>query len=209
MTRLMDPDLEKLSALMSEMGDLAIQSVQLAMSSFLDGKSTADEVRQLSDTVTERYNEVGDLMFNIIMKYQPVASDFRLIRSSIEISHAFHRFGRYAYDIALVREKFGDVSECKTEWLYGVSSEILQMIKDAVESFAILDAGKAKLIETNEDYVDKLYRERIPMLIDHSDTKCAIAEAMLLLYLERIGDHAVFMSRAVNYIITGKYDIDR
>ena len=204
----MDPNMDKLSAFMSEMGDLAIQSVRLAVSSFLDGRNTVDEVRSLSETITERYNEVGNLTFNTLLKYQPVASDFRFIRSSIEISHAFHRFGRYAYDITLVSTKFGNITFCKTEWLCGVSNEILEMIQDAVESFAILDARKARLIEANEEYVDKLYRERIPMLVNHDNTKCALAEALLLLYLERIGDHAVFMSRAVNYIVTGQYEIE-
>lgn len=208
MPRLMDPDLAKLSSLLSEMGDLAIQSVQLAVSSFLDGENTVLKVKDLSDAITERYNQVGELTFHTLFKYQPVASDFRFIRSSIEISQAFYRFGRYAYDISLVRDKFGDISHCRTEWLSGVTAEILQMIKNAVESFAILDTKKAGLIQANEDYVDKLYRERIPMLIGHEDTKCALAEALLIRYLERIGDHAVFMSMAVHYIVTGRRRVE-
>ncbi len=202
--RLMDPSLAKMSELLAAMGDSATQSVQLAVSSFLDGGNTSGRVKKLSDDITSMYNKVGDLTFETLFKYQPVASDFRLIRSSIEISQAYYRFGRYAYDISLVRDKFGDISNCRTEWLCGVASEILQMIRNAVDSFAVLDVKKAALVQKNEDYVDKLYRERINMLIRHPDTKCALAEALLLRYLERIGDHAVFMSRAVNYIVTGQ-----
>lgn len=201
----MDPNLEQLSSAMSEMGDLSLQSVELAINSFLKGSNPVLEVKELSERITDRYHEVGDLIFNTIMKFQPVASDFRFIRSAIEISYAFHRFGRYAYDITLVRDKFGDITDCKTEWLYQVSNETLQMTKDALHSFALLDTGKANLIKINEEYVDKLYKERIPMLIDSDDTKCALAEALLLEYLERIADHAMFMSRAVNYIVTGEY----
>ncbi len=201
----MDPNLEKLSSSMSEMGDLAVQSIELAISSYLKGTNPVVEVQQLSERITDGYHEVGDLIFNTLLKFQPVASDFRFIRSAIEISYAFHRFGRYAYDITLVRDKFGDISDCKTEWLYQVSNETLQMTKDALQSFALLDTGKANLIQVNEEYVDKLYKERIPMLIDSADTKCALAEALLLEYLERIADHAMFMSRAVNYIVTGDY----
>ena len=205
MTRLMDPNFQKLSTLMSEMGDLSIQSIELAINSYLKETNPIVEVKQLSENITDRYHEVGDIIFNTIMKFQPVASDFRFIRSSIEISYAFHRFGRYAYDITLIRDKFGDISDCKTEWLYQVSNETLSMTKDALHSFALLDNGKANLIQMNEEYVDKLYRERIPMLIDSKDTKCALAEGLLLEYLERIADHAMHMSRAVNYIVTGKH----
>lgn len=207
MPRLMDPDLLRLSQLLSRMGDQATQSIELAVSSFLSGENTKTRVKELSDSITVLYDQVGDLTFRTLLKYQPVASDFRFMRSSIEISHSFYRFGRYAYDISLVRDKFGDISGCRTEWLSGVAFEILQMIRNAVDSFVVLDAEKAALVQRNEDYVDKLYGERISMLIGHSDTKCALAEALLLLYLERIGDHAVFMTRAVNYIVTGKHHV--
>ena len=203
---MIDPDLKQLSAYLSEMGDLAIQCIQMAISSYLEGKDTSRDVKALSDAIIERYDRVGDLTFHTLLKYQPVASDFRFIRSAIEISQAFYRFGRYAYDISLVRNKFGDISHCRTEWLSGVSAEILQMTKNAVESFAVLDASRAHILQTNEDYVDKLCRERIPMLIKHTDIRCALSEALLLLYLERIGDHAVFMGRSVNYIVTGRHE---
>ena len=206
MARLMDPNLQQLSASMSEMGDLAIQSLEAAINSYLRGTNPIEEVRDLSERITTRYREVGDLIFTTMLKFQPMASDFRFIRSSIEISYALHRFGRYAYDITLVRDKFGDISSCNNEWLYQVSNETLQMTKDALHSFALLDTSKASMIQINEEYVDKLYKERLPMLVSSgADTKCALAEALLLGYLERVADHAMHMERAVNYIVSGKY----
>jgi len=190
---------------MSEMGEMAIECIVLAISSYLDGKNTVNEVHKLSDKIRIRYYEVADLIFEIMLKYQPVADDFRFIRSSTEISYAFSRFGRYAYDITQVRDKFGDISECDTKWLYDVSNEVKQMIKDAVYSFTQLDIRKAIKIQEEEDFVDKVYQKRIPMLLESKNTKCALAEALLLRYLERIADHAVFMSDAVNYIVTGKH----
>ena len=54
--------------------------------------------------------------------------------------------------------------------------------------------------------MDKLYKERLPMLVSSgADTRCALAEALLLGYLERVADHAMHMGRAVNYIASGKY----
>ena len=35
----------------------------------------------------------------------------------------------------------------------------------------------------------------------------ALAEALVLRYLERIADHALFMSDAINYIVTGKHKL--
>jgi len=121
MTRLIDPSLEKLSHTMTEMGDMAIACVSLAVDSYLEGKNTNDEVHDLSDSIRNKYFEVEDLIFDMLLKYQPVADDFRMIRSSTEISYAFSRFGRYAYDITQVRDLFGDISECTNELLLEIT----------------------------------------------------------------------------------------
>lgn len=209
MTRLIDPPLKELSAMMAEMGDLSIQSVMLAIDSYLYGRNTVNQVHDISNEITRRYFEVADLTFDIFLRYQPVADDFRLIRSSIEISYGFTRFGRYAYDITQVRDIFGDISECDNSWLIEVSDKVKTMIKDAVMYFAELDIRKSIEMQKNEDFVDRLYKERLPMLINSKNTKCALAEALVLRYLERIADHAMFMSDAINYIVTGKHKLTK
>ena len=205
MTRLIDPSLQKLSFIMAEMGDMVIESVSLAIDSYLQGTNTKEKVLELSNAIRTKYFEVEDLTFDALLKYQPVADDFRFIRSSTEISYAFSRFGRYAYDITLVRDSFGNISECCNASLIESSKKVKHMIKEAVMSFAELDIRKAVRIREDERFIDKIYRDRIPKLINSENTKCALAEALLLRYLERIGDHAVFMSDAINYIVTGKH----
>jgi len=203
MTRLIDPHLDELSSLMAQMGDLAAKSINLALDSYLVGKNARTEVYELSRQISRLYDQVGNLTFEMILKYQPVARDFRLIRSSIEISYAFTRFGRYAYDIISVRDMFGDLSECKNDIIYTISGEIKNMITAAIRCFATLDLEKAKQLQTDEDLVDKYYKRHLPMLIDSKNTKCALADALVLRYLERIADHASFMGESVNYIVTG------
>ena len=190
---------------MAEMGEMVTECISLAIDSFLSGSDTADKVYELSDKIRTKYFEVEDLTFDMLLKYQPVADDFRLIRSSTEISYAFSRFGRYAYDITQVRDLFGDISECRNDSLSEISKKVKNMIHDAVQSFAELDIRKAAKIHEDEKFIDKIYRERLPQLIELKNTKCALADALLLRYLERIGDHAVFMSDAINYIVTGKH----
>ncbi|NDB90643.1 MAG: phosphate uptake regulator PhoU [Thaumarchaeota archaeon] len=209
MTRLIDPSIKKLSGIMSEMGDLAVQSIMLAIDSYLYGKDESKKVHDISNEISRQYFEVADLTFDIFLKYQPVADDFRFIRSSIEISYGFTRFGRYAYDIASVRDVFGDISECDKSWLIEVSNKVKTMIKDSVLYFSELDIRKSVIMQENEEFVDKLYKQRLPMLINSQNTKCALAEALILRYLERIADHALFMSDAINYIVTGKHKLQK
>lgn len=203
MTRLIDPHLENLSEMMKQMCDLSIKCTNLAIDSFLGGQNARKEVHNLSNNMMDLYDKVGELTFDMILRYQPVASDFRLIRSSLEISYGFTRLSRYAYDITMVRETFGDLSECKNEVIYTLSGEIKQMVQLAVECFATLDLDKARELRTDEDLVDKYYNKHLPMLITMSNVKCALADALVLRYMERMADHAAFVGDSVNYIVTG------
>ncbi len=205
MPRLIDPSLDRLSSIMSEMGELVTECISLAVDSYLEGKDTSDRVYELSEEIRSKYFETEDIIFDVLLKYQPVAIDFRLIRSSTEIAYAFSRFGRYSYDITLVRDLFGDISSCKNDALVEISEKVKHIVREAVMSLAELDVGRAVRIQEDEYFIDRIYRERLPKLIALNDTKCALTEALLLRYLERMGDHALFMSDAINYIVTGKH----
>ena len=85
---------------------------------------------------------------------------------------------------------------------------MMHIIREAILSFAELDIRRAHKIREDEEFLDKIYKARLPLLIKSDNTKCALAEALLLRYLERIADHAVFMSEAVNYIVTGRHKQD-
>ncbi len=182
-----------------------MRSLNLAMDSFIVGTNTRNDTLHVSDSIVEKYFEVEDLTFEILLKYQPLAQDFRFVRSSIEISYAFQRFGRYAYDITQVRDSFGDIRHCKNDKLMESFMLVQRMMKEAIFSFATLDVQKAWRIREREDMVDTIYRERLPYLVHSTDTQCALVEALLLRYLERIADHALFMSDAITYIVTGKH----
>jgi phosphate transport system protein len=203
MTRLIDPHLSNLSEMMKQMCDLSIKCTNLAIDSYLGGQNARKEVHDLSSNMMDLYDKVGELTFDMILRYQPVASDFRLIRSSLEISYGFTRLSRYAYDITMVRETFGDLSDCKNEVIYTLSGEIKQMVKLAVECFATLDLDKARELRTDEDLVDKYYNKHLAMLITMNNVKCALADALVLRYMERMADHAAFVGDSVNYIVTG------
>jgi phosphate transport system protein len=78
------------------------------------------------------------------------------------------------------------------------------MINLAVQSFARLDLDTVQQLLTGEDLVDKYYNKHLPTLINSKNTKCALADALVLRYLERIADHAAFIGESVTYIVTGK-----
>ena len=79
-------------------------------------------------------DEVADLAIELIARYQPVATDLRFIRSCMEISYGFSRFGRYSYDIVDVLETMGSISDCDKSAVIEMTDTVREMILLSVSS---------------------------------------------------------------------------
>ena len=64
-----------------------------------DNLETTKEIFESSAKLRFLQDEVSELTIELIARFQPVATDLRYIKSCMEISYGFSRFGRYAYDI--------------------------------------------------------------------------------------------------------------
>src|SRR5246127_2733909 len=112
MPRLMDIGLEKLRNMVLDMAELSQNTVSTAIDAYVQGRDLRDRIFGWSEELRMLQDEVSELAVEIIARYQPVASDLRFIKSCMEVSYGFSRFGRYAHDISDVVGIFGDLSKC-------------------------------------------------------------------------------------------------
>ena len=77
MVRLLDSGLDQLTAMVVKSGEVAKKAVDISVCSFMDGKDTIETVRSLSDKICFLTTEIEDKAFELIVKYQPVASDLK------------------------------------------------------------------------------------------------------------------------------------
>jgi len=206
MPRLIDIGLERISDILMEMASLSEKSVSSSIEAYSSGKEQASEIRSLSDEIRHLQEDVSELAIDIIARYQPVASDLRFIKAALDISYGFSRVGRYAYDIAEVLELCGDVSACDKSTVELTSNTTKEMIRMSVEAFADRDVELAKNVQKLDDFVDDKFRETIDKTVHgkYQDIKCAISEALIMRYLERISDHSSYIGDSVVYIVTGE-----
>jgi phosphate transport system protein len=190
-----------------DMAALSEKSVATSIEAYTEGKNLTPEILSWSDELRQIQDDVGELAFDIIARYQPVASDLRFIRAAIEIAYGFSRFGRYAYDIAEVMEIMGDLSGCDHSNVELTAKTTKEMIRMSIDAFANRDVELAKNVQKLDDFVDDKYREHIDSMIhDKSvDVKCALSAALILRYLERIADHSSYIGESVIYIVTGEH----
>jgi phosphate transport system protein len=199
----MDMGLDKLNGLLLEMASTSENAVASAIDSYERG-GKASQVMESARRLQELHRQVSDLVMELIARYQPVASDLRLIKACFEISYGFFRYGRYAMDIVEVLELFGDLSKCDHGMVVETAQKVQEMIRMSIDAFARRDVALARKIPKMDDFVDEHYRRNLKMVMEGSrDLRCSLSGILIMRYLERIADHATYIGESVDYIVTG------
>ncbi len=209
MDRLLDKGLEQLTSLVYKMGEVAEKVLSLSLNGYTKAKDTTENTRELSQILVAMTQEVEDKAFSLIAKYQPVATDLRIINSYMKIAYDFERCGRYSWDIAYISKTMGGLKECSIwipDYIAGMSEKVLNMVGISVSALKRLDTKLAKSISQTEQEVDKLYFQYLTRLVEEAKTTniCTVSSVLVIRYLERIADHATYISEAVVYIATGE-----
>lgn len=194
-----------------DMAKLSESSVLTAIESYEQGTGLKRQIFDWSEKLRTLQEEVADLAIELIARYQPVATDLRFIRSCMEISYGFSRFGRYAYDIVDVLETMGSISDCDKSTVLEMAVTVREMIQLSLHSLRSRDKDAAQKLYQMDDTVDTLYRKYLREIItlktnqdkNVTDPRCYISALLILRYLERISDHACYIADSVHYIATG------
>ncbi len=209
MYRLIDKGLEQLTMMILKMGEVAERALSTSVSSITNGKDTSDDVYELSETLVSMTVEAEEKVFALIAKYQPVASDLRIINSYMKIAYDCERFGRYAWDISSIAKRLGGLRNCE-EWMSKFIDEmgekVLKMVGVSVEALRTQNADLAKTVSGTEKEVDKTYFKFLDKLVQeaHTTNQCTISSILAVRYLERIADHATYVAESVVYVGTGQ-----
>ena len=208
MKRLIDAGLEQLASMLFRMGELAQKTVSLSVMNYLEGTHNPAQVKALSETLASMADPIEDTAFEIIARFQPVASDLRIVKSYMKICYDFRRYGRYALDISQIYEQIGGIGECDISFrkiLEEMAAETLNMVGTSIEALKEHDAKIARTLSKMEQHVDKLYYDYLDKLIQTTATTgCTISSLLVVRYLERIADHATYIGESVVYLATGE-----
>ena len=212
MTRLLDLGLKRISNIIMDMANLSVRSVDSAIDAYEKGTGSKDQIFEWSEQLRVLQDEATELAMELIARYQPVATDLRFIRSCMEISYGFSRFGRYAYDIMDIIGTMGSISHCDKTPVMEMAGTAREMIHLSIQALQTKDKGAAEKLYQMDDTVDALYRKYLRQVITPTtkkgandmlkDPRCYLSTLLILRYLERIADHACYIGDSVHYIVT-------
>ena len=207
MTTYFEHNLENVKSKLLLMGQLANDSLKLSIQALLEGDSAlAKTIRRKDEEIDDLENELSESVTSYLSTHAPVAADLRLLVATMKISHEIERVGDEAKAIARRSRKTSTLDFYEIPKMGKIVQEMLQ---DALSTFVEFDEEKAKHIWTRDLKVDQLHKKNnqfCQSLVEKNPTVASSVFEVLFISksLERIGDHAVNISKEVVFMATSR-----
>ena len=211
-----DEDLDRLRALISQMGGLAEHSIGEAMRCLVQRDiEGALKVVQNDKKLDVLEEETERQAVQLIALRAPMASDLRDVVAALKISSVVERIGDYAKNIAKRVPLLENVGKIEPLTLLPEMARIAtEMVHDVLDAFVERDAEAAVRVCERDSAVDDFYDSIFRALLTHMmESPQTIGQSAHLLFvgkkLERVGDHATNIAEMVYYAATGEHMTDR
>jgi phosphate transport system protein len=211
-----DQDIERLRALISQMGGLAEHAIDEAMRCLIqrdvDG---AERVVQDDHKLDALEIETERRAVQLIALRAPMAGDLRDVVAALKISGVVERIGDYAKNIARRVPQLENVGKIEPISLLPEMARIAaEMVHNVLDAFVERDAEAAVRVCQRDAAVDDFYDSIFRALLTHMmENPQNIGQAAHLLFvaknLERVGDHATNIAEMVYYAATGDHMTDK
>jgi len=204
MERHFQRELEGLKTSLIKMGSVVEENIAFAIRSVLEKSSDlARKVIETDKRIDSLEIEIDNTVIDLLALQQPVASDLRFIIAAQKINNDLERIGDHAVNIAEAAEKLCAIPDVELLEEIPMMADITKiMLKDALDSFILLDPAKARLVLKTDDQIDDLNRLVVRRIIELVKSNNPTIEYGLELSrvsrnLERVADLATNIAEEV------------
>jgi phosphate transport system protein len=204
MERHFQRELEGLKTSLIKMGSVVEENIAFAIRAVLEKSSDlARKVIETDKRVDSLEIEIDNTVIDLLALQQPVASDLRFIIAAQKINNDLERIGDHAVNIAEAAEKLCTLPGVELLEEIPMMADITKiMLKDALDSFILLDPAKARLVLKTDDQIDDLNRLVVRRIIELVKSNIPTIEYGLELSrvsrnLERVADLATNIAEEV------------
>ncbi len=194
-----------------EMSRLAGAAMERATAALLGADlALAERVIAADEEVDLRQSALEAKAFDLLALQQPVATDLRIVVTSLRMSADLERMGDLAQHIAKIARMRYPEQTIPYDFrpvITDMSRLAVRIVEKTGEIIAQKDVKAAIELERDDDEMDLLHRKLFTMLLAPSyraGIECAIDITLCGRYYERYADHAVSVARRVVYLVTGE-----
>jgi len=211
-----DDDLAELRALVAEMGGLAEDAIDGAVTALTRRDiEAATRIVEGDARIDALEAELERRAIRLIALRSPLADDLREVIAALKIAGVVERIGDYAKNIA---KRIPLLVETRSIEPLGILPSMaratVEMVHAALDAFAARDAQAAVRVcasdRTVDDFYNSLFRALLTYMMENPHTITASAHLLFVAKnLERIGDHATNVAEMVYYAATGEQMAER
>ena len=204
-------ELDEIADKVVEMTRLVATMMDQSTRALLDADlETADRALAEDVQIDTLRDDLEDRSFSLIAQQQPVATDLRVLVSTLHLVVDLERMGYLALHIAkIARLRYPELAvppEARD-----VISQMGEVAMSLVHKVGLVVSGRdvelAQAIEAEDDSMDALRRKLFTIVLSPKwahGTEAAIDMTLLGRYYERYADHAVAVARRTIFIVTGE-----
>ncbi|HEX5803719.1 MAG TPA: phosphate signaling complex protein PhoU [Azospira sp.] len=213
LSRQFDEDLSDLRTHVLEMGGLVEAQVRAAVEAYASGEiGTVKEIVENDRRVNDFEKMIDEEAIHVVARRQPTASDLRLVMGVNKIVTDLERIGDEAKKIAKGARRIyeqGMLNVPRATDVRHAADEAVNMLRQALDSFARLDSPLADAVIHADAKVDAEFKAIVRQLITYMmEDPRTISTAIDIVWIgrsiERIGDHAKNIAENVIYIAEGR-----
>ncbi|GAA2745023.1 MULTISPECIES: phosphate signaling complex protein PhoU [Kitasatospora] len=205
-------ELDSISDGLIEMARLVGSAMGRATTALLDADlALAEGVIAADNKINDMHHELENRAIDLLARQQPVATDLRIVVTSLRMSADLERCGDLARHVAKVaRMRYPETAVPND--LHPIVLEMGQLAQRLVAKAGLViatkDVDKALEMERDDDAIDTLHRELFSHLLDdrwQHGIETAVDVTLVGRYYERFADHAVSVAKRVVYLVTGEH----
>ncbi len=208
-----DDELQKLSALVVDMGATVGQQIEDAAEAFQDRNVIlAERVVAADKTVDALQMRIEESVIAMIAKRQPLAIDLRETISTLKIATDLERMGDLAKNnakrIIAMKEQAQPIGGSIN--LDALSQRVHEQVSRVMQAYARRNKELAREVWESDGAIDTmhtaLFRELLTyMMEDPRSIRSCTHMLFCAKNLERIGDHATNIAENIHYVATGEF----
>jgi phosphate transport system protein len=215
MREVFQQELHEVQSRLVEIAELVAVSIEGAVHAFNESDvARAEEVIENDSRIDGLTVELDELAITILARQQPVARDLRIVVSALRISASLERMGDMAEHIAqLARSRFPERAVPKG--LRSTFAEMgrldVQIARKLAELLRTEDVLLAEQIRDEDDVIDDLHLSVFDKVLGETwkgETAATVDATLASRYHERFADHAVSISKKVQYLATGDWSAE-
>lgn len=210
MRAIFDQELEQVGNDLLQMAKHVADAISNASKALTTGDlELAERVIEADAKIDELERTLDERCIMLLARQQPVATDLRIIVSSLRMSSSIERMGDLARHIGqVVRLRYPEatIPDSAKPVFADLATAAIKVANDIVELLETHDLQLAAAVERDDDVLDALHTETFKITLADSwrgSVAQTVDVTLLARFFERFGDHAVSVARRITYLVTG------